>query len=310
MPTARPTPRYGQTCARSPSMMSASCSPGMKLPMPKFWMENLYSPSAGKSCRATIPPRVPNGMPFEPVVLRGVAGRQVGRLGRRLPVADRHAGDPRRGGRVRLEQRRRDRQRSGDVVEAVRRVVGRQQRRRVDAQVEQIADRVRVLGAVQSMQDDGARIGVAAGAAIDLVLEPVAQPFVLAERRPRHVRRRHHAGAQLADHLLPQLRRDRRPSSGRAPAARDWLFWCGRCDRSRSSDPAAHAVYPATRSKAPGSAREPVERRAPPPWMWASTPSSLMVRESRTASSWSRPPRRPTGRRYSRSTAIAELRRP
>ena len=44
-------------------MMSASCSPGMKLPTPKFWIENLYSPSAGKSCRATMPPRVPNGMP-------------------------------------------------------------------------------------------------------------------------------------------------------------------------------------------------------------------------------------------------------
>jgi len=30
----------------------------MKLPTPKFWIENLYSPSAGKMCRATMPPRV------------------------------------------------------------------------------------------------------------------------------------------------------------------------------------------------------------------------------------------------------------
>ena len=72
------------------------------------------------------------GHALEALVLRGVARRQIGGLGRRLPVADRHAGDARRRGRVRLEQRRRDRQRPGDVVEAVGRVVGRQQRRDVD----------------------------------------------------------------------------------------------------------------------------------------------------------------------------------
>ena len=37
-------------------------------------------------------------------------------------------------------------------------------------------------------------------------LQPVPQLLVLRQRRTRHAGRRHHAGAQLADHLFPDLR--------------------------------------------------------------------------------------------------------
>ncbi len=145
------------------------------------------------------------GHVVETLVLRGVARRQIRGFGRRLPVANGHAGDPRGRGRVGLEQRRGDRQRAGNVVEAVRGIVRRQQRGDVDPQVEQIADGVGVLRPVQPVQDHGPGIHVRRRCAIDFGFEPVAQPLVLGERRARDVGGRHHAGAQLPDHLLPHL---------------------------------------------------------------------------------------------------------
>jgi hypothetical protein len=41
---------------------------------------------------------------------------------------------------------------------------------------------------------------------VDLGLEPVPKPLVLGQWGPRHVWRRHHAGTELPDHLLPELR--------------------------------------------------------------------------------------------------------
>ena len=58
-----------------------------------------------------------------------------------LPAAD----------EIRFHQRGRHRQRAGDVVEPVRRVVGRQEFRGIHFQAEQIADHVRVFVAVQTM---------------------------------------------------------------------------------------------------------------------------------------------------------------
>ena len=63
---------------------------------------------------------------------------------------------------VALDQRRRDAEHVGDVVEAGRRIVGRQQRADVDVEREQIADGVRVLGAVQPVQRRRAGIGIGA----------------------------------------------------------------------------------------------------------------------------------------------------
>ena len=66
-----------------------------------------------------------------------------------LVGADREAADSARGRQVLFEQRRRDAQHAGLVVEPVALVVGGQQVGDVHLQVEQIADGVAVLGAVQ-----------------------------------------------------------------------------------------------------------------------------------------------------------------
>ena len=60
----------------------------------------------------------------------------------------------------------------------------------------------------------------AAALPIDFGLEQVAQAFVFGQRRALHVRRRHHAGAQLAHDLFPELRHDRRRRRGRSARAR------------------------------------------------------------------------------------------
>ena len=120
--------------------------------------------------------------PLDVLVLRRVAGREVGGFDRRLPVADGHAGDARRGRRIGLEQRRRDRQRARRCCRSRARIVGRQKRRDVDLEVQQVANGVRVLGPVQAMQDDGAGIDARRGVAIDLRFQPVAQPLVLGQR--------------------------------------------------------------------------------------------------------------------------------
>ena len=58
---------------------------------------------------------------------------------------------------IALLQRRRDAEHVGDIVEAVGRIVGRQQRRDVDVEREQIANRVGVFGAVEAMEHRPAR---------------------------------------------------------------------------------------------------------------------------------------------------------
>ena len=79
-----------------------------------------------------------------------------------------------------------------------------QQRRRIDLEIEELADRVRVLRAVEAVQDLRAREHL--GGPVDLRLQPVAKRRVLGGGRPAYAGRRHHSGPQLADHLFPQLR--------------------------------------------------------------------------------------------------------
>ena len=104
-----------------------------------------------------------------------------------------------------LEQRRRDAQHAGDVVEPVALVVGRQQIGDVDLQVEQIADGVAVLRAIETMDRLVARMDLPDRAAIQRLLERDGERF---ERRlvgTRHALRRHHPAAQLHDDLLPHV---------------------------------------------------------------------------------------------------------
>ena len=87
------------------------------------------------------------------VILLRVVGRHAVRLSRTTSRvgADGQAADLARRREVLLEQRRRDAQHARDVVEAVALVVGRQQLGDVDVEIEQVADRVAVFGAVQAM---------------------------------------------------------------------------------------------------------------------------------------------------------------
>ena len=143
------------------------------------------------------------------VVLDQVQGHVVGRslraAGGRL--ADRQAADLLGRRHVTLEQRGRQRQRGGDVVEAVPvGRVGRNQRLDVDLQVEQVADHVPVLRLVEPVERlRAARIRARLGDAVQLVLQPAPEAVVrlLVGARPRL--RGHRADTELADHLLPQL---------------------------------------------------------------------------------------------------------
>ncbi len=134
--------------------------------------------------------------PFDVIGLRAVGRHAIGADGRRdVGVAHRGARDFPRGREVTIHQRRIGAEHVGDVVEAVRLAVVRQQRVGVDLEREQIADRVAVLGAVQV---DAAICGRGSGS----------------RRRPRRadLRDRRRARSWLA-----------RPAAARRPAAS-----CGR----------------------------------------------------------------------------------
>ena len=115
------------------------------------------------------------------LVLRQVAADEVFLLAiRHRRVADREPADLARGRDVALEQHRRNAERARDVVEAEARVVRRQQRRCVDLERQQIADRIRVLGAIDAMQRRAAGVRLALAAMrVELGLE-VRQEFALA----------------------------------------------------------------------------------------------------------------------------------
>ncbi len=118
--------------------------------------------------------------------------------------ADRQAADLVGRREIALEQRRRQLQHAGDVVEAVARLVGRQQLGDLDVEVEQIANRVAILGAVQTMERLGAaRVRIGGGVGVELVFEPADERKPGVGRRPRLADGRHHAGAQLANHRFP-----------------------------------------------------------------------------------------------------------
>ena len=97
---------------------------------------------------------------------------------------------------VALEQRRRQRQHVGDVVEAVARIVGRQQRANVDLEREEIPHGVRVLGAVQPMDDRPSGIRVRRAVRVERRLDPTGDRVIRRPIRPRQPDRRHRAAAQ------------------------------------------------------------------------------------------------------------------
>ena len=123
-----------------------------------------------------------------------------------LRVTDGADADVARGREVLVEVRRRYLENVRDVVEAVAREVGRQHRARVDLHAEQIADRGRVLRAIQPMHGLAARRGTALGGGlVEIALERRDELVDLFCVRPRLARRRHQVSAELANHLLPEL---------------------------------------------------------------------------------------------------------
>ena len=124
-------------------------------------------------------------------------------------VAYGQAADLRRRGDIAVHQRRRYAQHVGHVVETLGRVVGGEERRDVNIQREQIANRVAVLVAVQTMERGRSRIGMRGSRAVELSFEGRREGIERGAIRPRRACRRHHAGADLPDHLLPRLRRCR-----------------------------------------------------------------------------------------------------
>ena len=139
--------------------------------------------------------------------LLGVARHLVCGFGRRrVRVAQRQPAHLAGGGKVRFEQRRGEVLHVGDVVEARADRLAGKVGRSVDIDPEKIADRGRVLGPVESLEGAAAGVRVARGGRVDLGLHAGNEGGDLVLRRPPDARRRHHPGAQLADHLL----RDRR----------------------------------------------------------------------------------------------------
>ena len=121
---------------------------------------------------------------------------------RRVGIANRERRHLARRAQIAFHQRRRERLRVGDVVEALADAVGRQERFGVDVERDQIANRARVLGAVQALERAPSRVRLRRGRAIDPRREAVGQRAQRRLVRTPRARRRHHAGAQLPDHLL------------------------------------------------------------------------------------------------------------
>ena len=110
----------------------------------------------------------------DPVVLRQIGGHPEDIVVRsRRRRSDGGAADVLCGGKVSLHQRRRDLENAGYVVEAIARAISRKQRRHVDVDAEKVANRVSVLGPVQTVErfrsarigSSGARSGRAASRA-------------------------------------------------------------------------------------------------------------------------------------------------
>ena len=120
-------------------------------------------------------------------------------------VAHGQPADPARRRHVALQQPRSHGQDVGVVVEAVGEIVGRQHRPGIDLQVQQIADGVRVLQAVEAMNGRPAGIRLCGGGAVEGGLQPRRERVVGRGVRPRAARRGHRLRTQLLEDLLPNI---------------------------------------------------------------------------------------------------------
>ena len=225
-----------------------------------------------------MPPRVPNGSP-RGVVLRGVAGCQVGGFGRRLPVADRRARDARRrrGGTTPAASARSSA--NPAMLSKPGRIVRRQERRDVDLQVQQVADGVRVSRPIQAVQHHDAGSTSAWPQPIDLRLR--ASRAVLRTRPAAAGARRGAASrpAPASARLSPRPRRGAAHARRSDPFQRevgglDAVVMAGDTDPDRRAsfvDRWSQARARPRRSRGghcgrrPAGGRLPVRRGRPPP---------------------------------------------
>ena len=136
-------------------------------------------------------------------IFRGRRG-SISRSGRAdRSVAHGQAADLGGGRDVAVHERRRYTQHVGHVVEALGGIVGGKQRADVHIQSQQVANRVAVLVAIQAMERGRAGIGMRGRGAVELRFEARGEGIERSAIRPRRARRRHHAGANLADHFFP-----------------------------------------------------------------------------------------------------------
>ena len=104
-----------------------------------------------------------------------------------------------------LYQRRRHHQTFCDVVEALYRIIGRQQLLRIDGQIKQITDRVLVFTRVQTMQRRCTGIRIPLGSRCQILLNRLQKSGKLRMLRLRLARRRHHAYTCLLEYPLPHF---------------------------------------------------------------------------------------------------------
>ena len=127
------------------------------------------------------------------------------RAGRGAGITDRQAAHLRGRPQITFEQGRRHRLHVGDVVEVVADRVGGQQRRHVDVEIEDVLDLLRVLRAVQALERPVTGIGLRLGGRVERRLEGRGQRSQRSVGGTIGAGGRHHAGPQLADHLLGHL---------------------------------------------------------------------------------------------------------
>ena len=162
-------------------------------------------PVHGKGMPRHQPAHRAERQPFEMDVLRQVLAHGIGvAADADAEITDRDRADLTRGRQIRLQQCRRAALRIGDVVEAERRVVGRQQRRHVHIEPQQIADRIAVLGAIQAAKHRAAREWLHRRP-VEFALQPRDQPIVGGRVGALHAVRRHGADAKLAYDALPHV---------------------------------------------------------------------------------------------------------
>ena len=148
----------------------------------------------------------PERQPVEVPVLLEVLGSPVGVAGDgRERIANREPADLPRRGHVALEEHRRDAERIGHVVEAVGGVVSGKKRVDVDVEREQIADRVAILGPVQTIEGGPPRVGMRFRLAGERAIEPGGQTAVRRFIRTAAAVWRHRPRPDFPQHLFPDL---------------------------------------------------------------------------------------------------------